>query len=59
MNAPLDALPPDLMRGLTMPRLSRRRALQLGGLSALGLSLAACGIPGAPGSKSGGAEGQE
>ena len=40
-------LPPDLVRGLTTPRLSRRRALQIGGLSALGMSLAACGIPGA------------
>ncbi len=52
MNPP-ESLPPDLIRGLTAPRLSRRRALQLGGLSALGLSLAACGIPKAPGSKLG------
>lgn len=47
------SLPPDLVRGLTMPRVSRRRALQVGGLSALSLSLAACGIAGAPGSKLG------
>jgi spermidine/putrescine transport system substrate-binding protein len=46
-------LPPDLLRGLTAPRLSRRRALQLGGLSALGLALTACSIPGAKGSKLG------
>lgn len=47
------ALPPDLLRGITQPRLSRRRALQLGGLSGLGLVLAACGIPGTEGSKLG------
>ena len=41
------AVPADLVRGLTSPRLSRRDALKFGGLSALGLSLAACGIPGA------------
>jgi len=28
MNKPLDALPPDFVRGLTTPRLSRRRALR-------------------------------
>ena len=51
-NAPQPGwLPPDLVRGMTSPRLSRRRALQLGGLSALGLSLAACGIPGASSGK--------
>jgi spermidine/putrescine transport system substrate-binding protein len=43
----MNDVPPDLLRGLTMPRLSRRRALQVGGLSVLGMSLAACGIPGA------------
>jgi spermidine/putrescine transport system substrate-binding protein len=53
VNSPLDGLPPDLVRGLTSPRLSRRRALQVGGLGVLGLSLAACGIPAAPGSKLG------
>ena len=47
------SLPPDLIRGLTMPRMSRRRALQVGGLSALSLSLAACGSAGSPGSKLG------
>lgn len=46
-------LPPDLLRGLTMPRVSRRRALQLGGLSTLGLALTACSIPGAKGSELG------
>jgi spermidine/putrescine transport system substrate-binding protein len=45
-NTPSD-LPSDVVRGLALPRMSRRRALQLGGISALGLSLAACGIPGA------------
>jgi spermidine/putrescine transport system substrate-binding protein len=38
------ALPPDLLRGLTQPRLSRRRMLQLGGLSLLGLGLGGCSI---------------
>ncbi len=52
MTAPM---PPDLVRGLTQSRVSRRRALQVGGLSALGLSLAACGIPG---SQAGGLGGQ-
>jgi len=46
-------LPPDLMRGLTQPRISRRRALQFGGLSALGLALSACSIAGAPKSELG------
>lgn len=44
---------PDLLRGLTTPRISRRRALQVGGISALGMTLAACGIPGAQSSKLG------
>jgi spermidine/putrescine transport system substrate-binding protein len=48
-----DQLSPDLIRGLTSPRISRRRALQIGGLSALGLGLTACGIPGAQSSKLG------
>ncbi|HEY8302114.1 MAG TPA: spermidine/putrescine ABC transporter substrate-binding protein [Jatrophihabitans sp.] len=39
-------LGPDLARGLTEPRLNRRRFLQIGGLGALGLGLTACGIPG-------------
>jgi spermidine/putrescine transport system substrate-binding protein len=49
----VNALPPDLLRGLTEPRLSRRRMLQLGGLAALGLPLAACGIPASSSSKLG------
>jgi spermidine/putrescine transport system substrate-binding protein len=48
-----DALPPDLLRGLTSPRLNRRRFLQLGGLSALGLGLSACSIAGTKGSGGG------
>src|SRR5689334_22628107 len=40
-------VPPDLARGLTSRRMSRRQALRVGGLSALGLTLAACGIPAA------------
>jgi spermidine/putrescine transport system substrate-binding protein len=50
-SAPSADIPPDVLRGLTTPRISRRRALQLGGLSALGLTLAGCGIAG---SKQGG-----
>jgi spermidine/putrescine transport system substrate-binding protein len=45
-------LPPDLLRGLTMPRISRRRMLQLGGLAAFGTALSACSIPGSKGSGS-------
>jgi spermidine/putrescine transport system substrate-binding protein len=52
MNDPMNT-PPDLLRGLTMPRISRRRALQAGGLASLGMLLAACGIPAAPQSKLG------
>jgi spermidine/putrescine transport system substrate-binding protein len=37
-------LPPDLLRGLTQPRLSRRRFLEIGGLSLLGLGLGGCSI---------------
>jgi spermidine/putrescine transport system substrate-binding protein len=37
---------PDLLRGLTQSRVSRRRALQVGGLSTLGFALTACGIKG-------------
>jgi spermidine/putrescine transport system substrate-binding protein len=48
-----EQLPPDLLRGLTQPRISRRRALQFGGLSALGLALSACSIAGAPKSELG------
>jgi spermidine/putrescine transport system substrate-binding protein len=53
MTDPMD-LPPDLLRGLTMPRISRRRALQVGGLGSLGMLLAACSIPGAQHSRLGG-----
>ncbi|MBO3739211.1 polyamine ABC transporter substrate-binding protein [Actinoplanes flavus] len=37
---------PSLRRGLTQHRLGRRDALRIGGLSALGAALAACGVPG-------------
>ena len=40
---------PDLLRGLTESRLSRRRLLQLGGLAALGLPLSGCSIAGSSG----------
>jgi spermidine/putrescine transport system substrate-binding protein len=46
-------LTPDLLRGLTSPRLNRRRFLQLGGLSALGVGLSACSIAGSKGSGGG------
>jgi spermidine/putrescine transport system substrate-binding protein len=48
MSTDWQNLPPDLLRGLTMPRVSRRRMLQAGGLASLGALLAACGIPAAP-----------
>jgi spermidine/putrescine transport system substrate-binding protein len=51
-------LSPDLVRGLTQSRVSRRRMLQLGGLSALGLGLSACSIKGTA-SKAGGMYGQQ
>jgi spermidine/putrescine transport system substrate-binding protein len=41
-----NSLPPDLLRGLTGPRLNRRRFLQLGGLAAVGAGLSACSIAG-------------
>lgn len=41
-----DSLAPDVLRGLTQQRLSRRGMLQAGGLSALTLALAACGVSG-------------
>jgi spermidine/putrescine transport system substrate-binding protein len=47
MNGPL---PPDLLRGMTSPRLGRRRFLQIGGLAALGAGLSACSIAGTKGS---------
>lgn len=37
---------PTLFRGLTRRRLNRRDALRVGGLSALGAALAACGVEG-------------
>jgi spermidine/putrescine transport system substrate-binding protein len=40
-------LPPDILRGLTQPRVSRRGFLQAGGLTALAAGLAACGVSGA------------
>jgi spermidine/putrescine transport system substrate-binding protein len=47
-------LPIDLLRGMVSPRISRRQALQAGGLSAIGLALAACSIPGVKQSALGG-----
>lgn len=49
----MNALPPDVVRGLTSPRLNRRRFLQIGGLAALGAGLSACSIPGSKGSGGG------
>ncbi|MEO9137995.1 MAG: spermidine/putrescine ABC transporter substrate-binding protein [Jatrophihabitans sp.] len=43
-DAPRPGLSPDLLRGLTESRISRRRMLGLGGLSVLGLA-AGCSIP--------------
>jgi spermidine/putrescine transport system substrate-binding protein len=40
-------LPADVLRGLLGPRLSRRTALKAGGVSAMALALAACGVSGA------------
>jgi spermidine/putrescine transport system substrate-binding protein len=40
------AIPPDVLRGLTMPRVSRRAMLQFGGGGALLAALAACGVSG-------------
>jgi spermidine/putrescine transport system substrate-binding protein len=42
-----EQLPPDYLRGLLSPRISRRQALHLGGLSAVAVTLAACGVKGA------------
>lgn len=49
-----DQLPAPLLRGLTQRRISRRGALGLGGMSALAMGLAACGIPGKAVSAGGG-----
>ena len=54
MTSPLS---PDLLRGLTQRRVSRRRMLQVGGLSALLAPLAGCSIPGS-GSSGGNLAGQ-
>ncbi|MEV4282032.1 polyamine ABC transporter substrate-binding protein [Actinoplanes xinjiangensis] len=43
---PRTATDPTLLRGLTRRRLGRRDALRIGGLSALGAALAACGVQG-------------
>ena len=40
------ATDPALLRGITQRRLGRRDALRIGGLSALGAALAACGVDG-------------
>jgi spermidine/putrescine transport system substrate-binding protein len=50
---PTRPIAPDLLRGLTQGRLTRRRALQLGALAALGIPLTACSISGSTGSKLG------
>jgi spermidine/putrescine transport system substrate-binding protein len=42
-----EQLPADYLRGLLSPRISRRQAIQLGGLSAMAATLAACGVKGA------------
>ena len=47
----LSDLPPDLLRGLVQPRISRRSALRLGGASAAAMFLAACGVSGGGGGK--------
>lgn len=46
--------PPDVLRGLTAPRLSRRRMLQLGGASIAALALGGCSIPGTKSASGGG-----
>ncbi|GLW34170.1 polyamine ABC transporter substrate-binding protein [Actinoplanes regularis] len=43
---PTDKPDPSLLRGMTQRRLGRRDALRLGGVSALGAFLAACGVEG-------------
>lgn len=54
-ESPTDQPTPDLLRGLTQPRLSRRGFLQAGGLAALAAGLAACGVSGAKKGPSGAA----
>ena len=46
MSSTLPPPDPVLLRGLTRPRYRRRDVLRLAGLSAAGLALAACGVPG-------------
>jgi spermidine/putrescine transport system substrate-binding protein len=46
-SPPPSGLAPDLLRGLTTARVSRRRLLQLGGVGAIAATLAACGVGGA------------
>lgn len=41
-----NSVDPALVRGMTQRRLGRRDTLRLGGLSALGLALSACGVKG-------------
>lgn len=41
-----DNLPPDIVRGLLSPRISRRAALKAGGIGAVTMALAACGVSG-------------
>jgi spermidine/putrescine transport system substrate-binding protein len=41
-----DSVDPALFRGLTQRRLGRRDALRMGGVSALAMALAACGVKG-------------
>lgn len=49
MSDSTDRLSPDLVRGLTAGRLSRRGFLQAGGLAAVAAGLAACGVSGGGG----------
>jgi spermidine/putrescine transport system substrate-binding protein len=46
-DSPIDQPSPDLLRGLTQSRMSRRGFIQAGGLAALTAALAACGVSGA------------
>jgi len=46
-ESPYDQLSPDVLRGLTQRRLSRRGFLQAGGVAGLTAALAACGVSGA------------
>lgn len=55
----LNDLPPDLLRGMLAPRMSRRSALRLGGASAAALFLAACGVSGGGGKKQSGSQVQD